>query len=46
MNDYIFLMHNDARDETHNRDGEWAAYFAQLRQVWTSPRIVGAPIRA
>jgi hypothetical protein len=33
MNDYIFLMHNDANDEKRTRGDEWAAYFAQLRQV-------------
>ena len=33
MNDYIFLMHNDARDGKRNRGDEWAAYFAQLRQA-------------
>jgi hypothetical protein len=30
MNDYIFLMHNDAK---RNRADEWAAYFSQLRQA-------------
>jgi hypothetical protein len=33
MNDYIFFMHNDAEDEEHNRDDEWAAYFAKLEQA-------------
>jgi hypothetical protein len=33
MNDYIFLMHNDARDEERNHGDEWAAYFAKLRQA-------------
>ena len=33
MNDYIFFMHNDARDGEHNRGDEWAAYFARLQQT-------------
>lgn len=32
MNDYIFLMHNDARDDGHSRDNGWAAYIAKLQQ--------------
>jgi hypothetical protein len=33
MNDYIFFMHNDAKEETHNRGEDWAAYFARLSQA-------------
>lgn len=33
MNDYLFLMHNDAQDDSRNRDGDWAAYFTKLRQA-------------
>ncbi|MCC6796511.1 MAG: hypothetical protein IT366_15430 [Candidatus Hydrogenedentes bacterium] len=33
MNDYIFLMHNDARDSGRNRDEDWAGYLASLRQA-------------
>ena len=33
MNDYIFLMHNDARDGVHDRGEAWAAYFARLRKA-------------
>jgi hypothetical protein len=29
MNEYIFLMHNDAQ----GRSDEWGAYFAKLRQA-------------
>lgn len=33
MIDYIFFMHNDARDEKRNQGDEWAAYLAQLQQA-------------
>jgi hypothetical protein len=33
MNDYIFLMHHDAGDDGHHRDGEWASYIAKLQQA-------------
>jgi hypothetical protein len=33
MNDYIFLMHNDARDGNGTGGDEWAAYFSRLRQA-------------
>jgi hypothetical protein len=33
MNDYIFLMHNDAKDAKRTRGDEWAACFAKLRQA-------------
>jgi len=33
MNDYIFLMHNDAKDDQCNRDDEWDAYFTKLTQA-------------
>ena len=32
MNDYIFLMHNDTKDDAGNRDDEWATYIAKLKQ--------------
>ena len=32
MNDYIFLMHNDAQDDGQNSSDRWDAYFAGLRQ--------------
>jgi hypothetical protein len=32
MNDYIFFMHDDARENgEHNCDAAWDAYFAMLR---------------
>src|SRR5262245_4542588 len=33
MNDYIFLMHNDAPARAGDHTDAWAAYFAKLRQV-------------
>jgi hypothetical protein len=33
MNDYILLMHNDAKKGTCGRGDEWAAYFSKLRQL-------------
>ena len=33
MNDYIFMLHNDARDDGHSRNDEWAAYIAKLQQA-------------
>src|SRR5579872_6273686 len=33
MNDYIFLMHNDAKDGKRDRGDEWAAYIAQLQNA-------------
>ena len=33
MNDYIFLMYNDANDDGHSRVDEWAAYIGKLQQV-------------
>ena len=33
MNEYIFLMHNDAQGGFSDRSDEWVAYFAKLRQT-------------
>jgi hypothetical protein len=33
MADYLFLMHNDAKDGDTNRDEEWAAYISKLQQA-------------
>lgn len=33
MNDYLFLMHNDAGDGPGDPDAQWTAYLAQLRQA-------------
>ena len=33
MNDYIFLMHNDARDNGLSRDDNWAEYITKLQQA-------------
>lgn len=33
MKDFIFLMHNDARNGGRDRGEEWGDYFARLRQA-------------
>ena len=33
MNDYIFLMHNDAKTDGHSGDDGWAEYIAKLQQA-------------
>ncbi len=33
MHDYILLMHNDAPDQSGERDAQWTAYFAKLQQA-------------
>ena len=33
MNDYIFLIHNDAKDDSQSRDDEWAEYIGKLQQA-------------
>ena len=33
MNDYIFFMHNDAKDGQLDPGDQWGAYFAKLRQA-------------
>ena len=33
MNDYFFLMHNDAQDTNRNQDEDWTDYLAKLRQA-------------
>lgn len=33
MNEYLFLMHNDAADDSGSRDDQWAAYIERLQQA-------------